>query len=100
VNLFQNGTHFLSAFPKSQNLCIINKTNNSSREIRGVAHIDKIRSIKKEKHGRKWKALGMPYLDKIGEEERPGKHRLVDLLERKEEINLTSHWEIHLFLRL
>jgi hypothetical protein len=58
VNLFQNRTGLLSAFPKSQNICIINKTNSSSREIRGVAHINKIRIIKKEKNRREGRALG------------------------------------------
>jgi hypothetical protein len=35
-----------------------------------------------------------------GEEEKPGKHRVVDLSERKEEMKPTSHWGIHLFLKL
>jgi hypothetical protein len=52
VNLFQNGTGLLSALPKSQNICIINKTNTSSREIRGVADINQIGIVEKEKNGR------------------------------------------------
>jgi hypothetical protein len=100
VNRFQNRTGLLSALPKSQNICIINKTNTSSREIRGVAYINQISIVKKEKNGRERRALGTPCLNEKGEEEKLGKHRLVDLSERKEEMNLTSHWEIHLFLRL
>jgi hypothetical protein len=42
----------------------------------------------------------MPCSDKKGEEEKPGKHRLVDLSKRKKEVKLTSHREIYLFLRL
>jgi hypothetical protein len=48
MNLFQNGTGLLSALPKSQNICIINKTNASSRKVRGVANINKISIVKKE----------------------------------------------------
>ncbi len=42
VNLFQNRTGPLSALFKGQNICVINKTNTSSREIRGVASVNEI----------------------------------------------------------
>jgi hypothetical protein len=50
--------------------------------------------------GERGEPWGTPCSDEKGEEEKPGKHRLVDLSERKEEMKLTCHWGIHLFLRL
>jgi hypothetical protein len=66
MNLFQNGTGLLSALPKSQNICIINKTNTSSREVRGVANVNKISIVKKEKNGRERGALGNALLRRKG----------------------------------
>jgi hypothetical protein len=43
---------------------------------------------------------GTPYSDEKGEEVKPGKHRLVDTSKRKDEVKLTSHWGIRLFLGL
>jgi hypothetical protein len=43
---------------------------------------------------------GTPYSGKYGEEEKPGNYRLVDMSERTEDMNFTSHWVTHLFLTL
>ncbi len=57
VNHFQNGTGVLSALPKSQNICIINKTNTSNREIWGDADINQISIVEKKMNGRERRAL-------------------------------------------
>jgi hypothetical protein len=51
MNVFQNGTGLLRAIPKSQNICIINKTNTSGRKIRGVANINEISIVKRKRIG-------------------------------------------------
>ena len=66
MNVFQNGTGLLLALPKSQNICIINKTNTSSGEVRGVANVNKISIVKKEKNGRQRRALGNALLRRKG----------------------------------
>ncbi len=58
VYLFQDGTGLFSALLKGQNVCIINKTDASSREVRGVADINQISRVEKEKCGRERGALG------------------------------------------
>ncbi len=52
-----------------------------------VANVNKISIVEKEKNGGERSALGNALLRRKGREEKPGKHRLVDLSERKEEIN-------------
>jgi hypothetical protein len=47
-----------SALPKSQDICIINKSNISSSEIRGVTSIHEISMVKKVKNGREGRAMG------------------------------------------
>ncbi len=66
VNLFQNRTGLLSALPKSQNICVINETNTSSRKVRGVANVNKISILKKKKNGRERRALGNALLRQKG----------------------------------
>jgi hypothetical protein len=66
VNLFQNRTGLLSVLPKSQNICVINKTNTGSRKVRGVANVSKISIVKKKKNGRERRALGNALLRRKG----------------------------------
>jgi hypothetical protein len=46
VNLLQNRPGLLSALSKHHNICIINRANISSREVRGVANINHISIVK------------------------------------------------------
>ncbi len=69
MNVFQNRTGLLSALPKSQNICIINKTNTSGRKIRGVANINEISIVEKEKNGGERRALRNALLRQKGRRE-------------------------------
>jgi hypothetical protein len=62
VNFFQNRKSLYSAFPKFQNICIINKTNTSSRKVRRIANVNKISIVKEDKNRRERKALGNAFL--------------------------------------
>jgi hypothetical protein len=66
ANLLQNRTGLRSAIPKSQNIYVINKTNTSSRKVRGVTNINKISIIKKDKNGRERIAFGNTLLRQKG----------------------------------
>ncbi len=58
ANCFRNGTGLLSVLPKSQNICIINKTNTSGMKVRGVADINKSSIIKPKNDREEREALG------------------------------------------
>jgi hypothetical protein len=78
----------------------MNNTNTSSREIRGIAIINKISMIEKEKIGESREPCETPCLNRKERKEKPGKYGLVILSERKVDNFSTNHLGIHHSLRL